>query len=322
MQRLLLALIAIFLLATGVITAGAQDFGRYYPETGHTLDPRFVRYFDAHGGLELLGYPITDSFLDARSGLIVQYFTNARIELAPDPDTGQLEVRLSPLGELLHGWDPPAEAAGFPIGSNPGCEFFAFDELAGLGYNVCHAFLAFYKSRGGPAMLGLPISDVLLENDRIVQYFQGFRLDWYPADLAGAQVRIAPLGRAHFEVMGYDAALRRPRLPNNRALYRVVELYPKASMSKPVIRPGEVQEIYVVVWDQNLQPVEGVAVAVILHFPNGDRALMMKPTGHNGVSRESVTLSDQSPGTVVTFEVWATYAEFQSTTRDSFRVWW
>ncbi len=68
----------------GIFPVHAQENGRYFPETGHTIDGQFVRFFDLQGGLEILGYPITDAFVDPRSGWLIQYFQNARMELVLD----------------------------------------------------------------------------------------------------------------------------------------------------------------------------------------------------------------------------------------------
>jgi hypothetical protein len=87
----------------GPAAAQGPQPGRYYPETGHAIEARFVAYYDSHGGLAILGYPITDAFLDPSSGLLIQYFQNARIELVPDLVSGELQPRLSPLGELMGG---------------------------------------------------------------------------------------------------------------------------------------------------------------------------------------------------------------------------
>jgi hypothetical protein len=68
--------------------------GRYYSETGHTLDAEFVEYFDNHGGLGILGFPITDAFVDYWTGLVIQYTQNGRMELFPDPTSDDMQVRL------------------------------------------------------------------------------------------------------------------------------------------------------------------------------------------------------------------------------------
>lgn len=68
----------------------------YYAETGHQLCGRFRDYWHSHGlklgdagtvsnreSLALLGYPISEEFIDPDSGLTVQYFERARLEYNP-----------------------------------------------------------------------------------------------------------------------------------------------------------------------------------------------------------------------------------------------
>ena len=313
---LMALLLAVGALGRFSLPAAAQEQGRYYPETGHTLDARFVAYFDEHGGLGILGYPITNSFIDPKSGWLIQYFQDARMELAPD-EAGSLVVRLSPLGEYLGGWQPPLHGDPSLIGPNPGCKYYPES-----GHTVCYAFLAYYEQHGGPALFGYPISEFKLENDRIVQYFQGFRLDWYPDDPMGTEVRVAPLGRLHFEAAGYDRALLRPGLPSDMILYRVLELLPKASVWKPVVQSSDTQHVYVTVRDQNLNPVAGVSVTLNAHFPQGDRTLIMPVTDESGLSQLSLDFAGESPGNDVNLEFWIVRGEIQASTRDSFRIWW
>ena len=53
--------------------------GFYFPETGHGLSGPFREYWEAHGGLDLFGFPITD---ELRQGAVtVQWFERARFEL-------------------------------------------------------------------------------------------------------------------------------------------------------------------------------------------------------------------------------------------------
>jgi hypothetical protein len=317
MTRRALALGAVLVaLAGAAYPALAQDLGRYYPETGHTLDTRFVEYFDEHGSLAILGYPITNSFLDPTTGWLVQYFQNARVELAPDA-TGALEPRLSPLGEYLGGWQPPLAGEARVLSANPGCRFYPES-----GHSVCHAFLDFYDRNGGPAQFGFPISEFRLENDRIVQYFQGFRLDWYPDDPLGSEVRVAALGRLQFEVAGYDRALLRPNLPFDMIFYRVVDLRPRAAVWKPVVQSTDSQHVYLTVHDQNLNPVSGAAVTLIAHFPTGDQIVTMPITDEQGVSQVTLTFEGQPAGSDVNLEFRVVRGEMQASTRDSFKIWW
>jgi hypothetical protein len=311
------------LVALGIVAAAlgfpalAQDLGRYYPETGHTVDARFIRHFDGRGGVAVFGYPITDAFLDPRSGRLTQYFQNARLEWAIPPGRTQGEVRLSALGEMLGGWDPPEPEAVIPFGSDAGCRYYRES-----GHGVCHAFLDFYDRYGGPQVFGYPISEFKIEGDRIVQYFQGFRLDWHPDDPSGGRVRVAPLGRIHFESQSYDRSLLRPRLPSDRLEYRVLQLRPRSAVRKPVVRADDTQDIYLLVRDQNLNPVRGAAVTVQIRFPQAERTLLMPVTDERGVSRISLSFAGQPPGSRVLLEFWVSYGELTGTTRDSFLIWW
>jgi hypothetical protein len=311
-----LIVVALLFPAFPAAAQGPQP-GRYYPETGHAIEARFVAYYDSHGGLGILGYPITDAFLDPSSGLLIQYFQNARIELVPDLVSGELQPRLSPLGELMGGWGPPLGDGQLPLTGSAGCRYYPES-----GHRVCHAFLDYYESHGGPAVFGYPISEFELDHERIVQYFQGFRLDWYPDSVDVGSVKIAPLGRLNFDREGYDPSLLKPNLPSNMLLYRVLQLQASASVSKPIVGSSDSQTLYIAVQDQNGNPVEGAAVTVLAHFTDGNQTLLMPQTDTKGISRLPITFKDQRRGETVDLFYWAVLGDMQTTTRDSFRVWW
>lgn len=294
--------------------AGAQTSGRYYAETGHTLDGRFVEFFDGRGGPELLGFPITESFIDPHSGLLIQYLENARLERTAGGDP---LVRLSELGILVGGWDLPQRAAPIPIGRNPGCRYYEES-----GHQVCHAFLDFYERHGGPASFGLPTTEFRIEDGRVVQYFEIFRLDWYPESRNGNRIRIGPLGRLHFEQMAYSPALLSPVAPSDPLEYRVLDLRLNASVRTPLLSVEEVQSLYLAVSDQNFRPVEGAATLLTVHLPGATRFQMLPLTDHNGVTRAELSFPDQLPGTRVTLEYTVVFGELSALTRDSFYIWW
>ncbi len=314
---LICMLLGVGALMLDVGSASAQEADRYYPETGHTIDARFVEFFDQNGSLAIMGYPITDSFIDPLSGWLVQYFQNARLELILDQATGSMKVHLCPLGEWVGGWDLPLESSQISASSNPGCRYFAES-----GHQVCFAFLDFFNRYSEKNLFGYPISEFKIENDRIVQYFQNFRLDWYPAAIGGGQVKVAPLGRVHFDMLMYDRSLLNPNVPSNRILNRVVDLQLKASVAEPIIGSSGVQEVYLLVRDQNLNPVPGVAVTLFAHFPDGDRTLVMPVTDEGGISRLQVAFKDQDPGNSVALEFWVVYGDIIKMTCDSFMIWW
>jgi hypothetical protein len=300
---------SVFGIALSIATqAMAQIAGRYYSETGHLLDSRFVEYYDSHGGLEILGFPITESFEDPVTGMLIQYLENARLEFAAELVEGGASINLAQLGVIMGGW--------IPIGSNPGCRYYP--ESA---HQVCHAFLDYYETRGGPPLFGFPITEFRLENDRIVQYFQGFRLDWFPERLS-ERVLVAPLGAEHFDLMGYDRSLLDPEPPSDMLEYRVLELRPRSSVWKPLVSSDDMQQIYLVVTDQNLVPVQGAAVLVTAYLPTGLRMQLMPMTNENGITALDLPIEDQTPGTKVTLEYVIVYRDLSVITTDSFYIWW
>jgi hypothetical protein len=68
----------------------------YIQETQHTLSNPFLRYWWAHGGVQLLGYPITEPAVE--NGHVVQYFERARMEHHPEKAASGYEVELGHLG--------------------------------------------------------------------------------------------------------------------------------------------------------------------------------------------------------------------------------
>ena len=318
MKRLAIALLGLAFASSMAPSIWGQtgDNGRYYSETGHTLDGRFVAFYDGHGGTEILGFPITDSFIDPRNGWLIQYTENARLEFVPQANSGLVGVRVGALGEALGGWDPPLTPEQIPPSADATCRYYSES-----GHAVCHSFLAFFDRMGGAELFGFPISEFQLEGDRIVQYFQGFRLEWFPEDAADRSVRVAPLGRQHFESLGYDPALLRPSLPQDMLLYQVLELRAKASVSVPMAPSDGEQIISIAVRDQNLQPVARASVLLTVHLAGDDRLLLMPPTDERGLSQIVVGYEGQPLGTNVELEFLVARNGLETETRDSFRIW-
>lgn len=307
-----LSLLVLSLVAgTTFLSASAQSGGRYYAETGHTLDARFLDYYDQHGGPEIFGFPITEAFNDPDSGQLIQYTENSRLEWVLDED-GVGHAALRPLGEILGGWYVPDESS---LGDGRGCRYFEES-----GHATCYAFLSFFNAHGGQDLFGLPISDFVIQNDRIVQYFQYFRLDWYPDAPQPDQVRVGPLGREHFRSAGYDSSLLQPITAADDQEYRITELRPSASVANPAVEPGEQQAVYLVTRDQNLLPVQGAAALLIVHSPTGNRYFLMPKSDAQGLSQLSFSVGELARGSKVNLDLWVIHAGFQVVVRDSFSI--
>ncbi|MHB8619685.1 MAG: hypothetical protein ACYDAG_08960 [Chloroflexota bacterium] len=85
---------------------------QYFPETRHTVANAFLAFFNQHGGVNVLGYPISDEMPDRLSdGAIhtVQYFQRGRMEYHPELAGKPGQVSLGLLGDTLlkqMGWLP------------------------------------------------------------------------------------------------------------------------------------------------------------------------------------------------------------------------
>ncbi len=206
MKRLVLPLVGC--LAAGILLLpwfpgqAQQVSATYFPQTGHYLDEPFLSTFEATGGLQTWGPPITEAF--AESDLLVQYFQRARME-CPLGNQDASQVELSPLGELLGQGRPRTSPVSNSMIEGELCRYFPE-----TGHNVCFSFLAFYTEHGGPDILGLPISELTLEPAMITQYFQRSRIEWHTDAPPDAAMRLGALGQEYFAAKGLDPSLLFP----------------------------------------------------------------------------------------------------------------
>ena len=283
---------------------------RYFPETGHWVTGEFLdAYESVEDPLMLYGFPITDAFEDKKEHRIVQYFERARFELHPDED---LVVQRTPLGKNLYSQGP-----GLPVASNhPDCQTFP-----GISFQVCHAFLDFFNANGKLAQFGYPISNFEIHDDRIVQYFELARLEWHPELPEDQRVRISDLGVKYFEIMQENPRLRDPSTRNNPPR-DIVEIQSRAFPKKAIVGPDDEQEIYVIVQDQNLKPVEGASVEIEVRLPSSAVLQSGEPlkTDRDGIAVFKFQVPDEPAGETITM-VKARYRIFETVTTASFRIW-
>jgi hypothetical protein len=86
--------------------AGGADGAVFFPATGHTLGGVFRQQWEATGGAEVYGEPISEPLEERwRAGGVayaVQYFERARMEHQPTWAGTPKEVRLGRLGTALY----------------------------------------------------------------------------------------------------------------------------------------------------------------------------------------------------------------------------
>jgi hypothetical protein len=175
---------------------------RCFTATGHTISGNFLRYFEAMGGEESLGYPITGPL--EQEGRLVQYFEYARLEDHPDSPSGPV-VKLSMLGERLGRVQPPLSLSRVPPASERGSRYYPQ-----MGHAVSGDFLSYFDRHGGLDRFGFPIAEPLAVKGKLVQDFQRGRLVWHLEHHPGDRVTLEPIGRVYFEAQGLDPALLDP----------------------------------------------------------------------------------------------------------------
>ena len=147
--------------------------GTYFSETGHHVTGKFLTIFEARGGVEIFGFPRTESFIE--DGITVQYFQRARLELHPDKLGTPYEVQSTLIGDIL-----TKERGSVFLKAEPRPNSDSYRYFPETGYAVQFGFKRFYDDRDGLTILGYPISNELQEDGVAVQYFQRGRLEYHP----------------------------------------------------------------------------------------------------------------------------------------------
>jgi hypothetical protein len=161
---------------------------QYFPKTGHSVAGPFLAFYNAHGGQSVFGLARTEAIQEPGDG-IVQYFENTRLDLAHG------QVQIADVGDLLTKSQQPFPK-GPPIAGIPKHPFFQLG-----GRNVSDIFLRFWRTHGGAANLGMPISDELHQmngdgtgNSYQVQFFDKARIEYHPELHGSAVVQLGKLG--------------------------------------------------------------------------------------------------------------------------------
>jgi hypothetical protein len=170
----------------------------YFPPVQHSLRGPFLRYWTAHGGLPIFGYPISEEFQEVNPAdgqtYTVQYFERNRFEYHPEFAGTPAEVLLGLLGvERTQGRAFPA---GAPIPTDATHQWFPE-----VQHSLSGAFLQYWTAHGGLALFGYPISEPFEEVNPAdgklytVQYFERNRFEAHP-EFAGtpAEVLLGLLG--------------------------------------------------------------------------------------------------------------------------------
>jgi hypothetical protein len=317
LRGLCIGLIVILLLANQGVAAAQVERSRYFPETGHWVTGAFLEMYESVPNPEIVfGYPITEAF-DSRlspnpSGTLIQYFEQVRFELHPENPT-DLRVTTTLLGEYFFDQDE------FQPSNQNQASPYACRSIPEDGLPVCYAFLQYFDRHGGVAQFGYPLSELVTHAGRMVQYFQRARFEWHPGNPPGMKVVLSDLGREYFYAVNEDFGLMQP--DSDWVLANPLQLRVSAFVNRAVMPPNGLQELYVVVQNQTLQPVPGAHVMLHLTLPSGKiHDFSMPLTNSNGISQVSFIIQDEPAGLVHAVVVVRTI-ELHVTTETSFRIW-
>jgi hypothetical protein len=180
----------------------------YFPIVGHTLWGGFRDYWNAHGGLEQFGYPITEQFDEASPTdgkmYTVQYFERARFEWHPE-NKSPYDVLLGLLGHTItRGREN--EGPFLPAQPQTGTGFVYFPST---GHNMAPQFAQYWQEHGGLPVYGYPISEAFMEVSKadgkpyLVQYFERNRLEYHPELPEAYRVSLGLLGTEVLRARGW-----------------------------------------------------------------------------------------------------------------------
>jgi hypothetical protein len=185
----------------------------YFLETGHTLRGSFREFWQQHGGVAVLGFPISEEMTEQSpedgQTRTVQYFERALLEYHPDKAGTSFDVQLAPLGRwLVQAKLKQDDSHGIPhiftmdrAPAQPNTPTYQY--FPQTGHGIKGQFLKAWQAAGGVRILGYPITqefqDVLPADGKvhILQYFERARLEWHeeiPGPLE-QKVKLGLIGR-------------------------------------------------------------------------------------------------------------------------------
>lgn len=177
-------------LTSTVLYADATTPEHCFAETNFCVRGPFLRYWQAHGGLAINGYPISNEFvqvLEDGNAYTVQYFERVRMEYHAN-NAPPFDILLGQFGRRLHPAEPPVARAA-------GATYFP-----ATGHNVRGSFLRYWQRNGGLAQFGYPLSEEFTETledgqSYVVQYFERARFEHHPENRPPFDVLLGQFGR-------------------------------------------------------------------------------------------------------------------------------
>jgi hypothetical protein len=148
------------------------------------VDKLFREFYDRMGGTDVLGKPLTTVF--ERDDRSMQIFANFALEHWAENIETPYEVQPSLLGTWVSGSRFFGQVRPFRSS-----ELVMY--VPQTRQSLRFGFLNFWRTHGGIDLLGFPISEEIVDNDVVAQWFQRGKLTYDPTQAQAIQ--IADLGR-------------------------------------------------------------------------------------------------------------------------------
>jgi hypothetical protein len=145
-------------------------------------------------------------------------------------------------------------------------------------------------------------------------------LDWRHPELPHRTlVVLEDLGRIYFDANENPARLL--RLPFDNRLLEVLSLQTRISQRQYFLSGR--QTFFIIVQDQNLQPVSDAQVNITITLPSGEEQRVLVPTltDKDGIARFDFNSKSRSPG-IAKINVEVKYDNLEAQTTTSYRIWW
>lgn len=182
---------------------GESQKSRTFSETGKTARGIFLDYWDNNGALTQQGFPISEMFTEVSplngKPYTVQYFERAVFEYHPE-NQAPYNLLLSQLGTFQYKQKYPGGAPGQQPNSTEGSML-----VSETGKHLGGKFLEYWKTHGGVAQQGYPISNEFVEKsdtngkEYLVQYFERAVLEYHPENQAPYDVLLSQLGTFQYK---------------------------------------------------------------------------------------------------------------------------
>ncbi len=286
---------------------------QYFPDSGHNVCDRFLKFFRARGGARIFGYPITEQFVE--DGRLVQYFQRVRMEYHPELPPAY-HVQLGLLGDFLA---PPQQKARIADSDRPKSNDPQRRYFPETGHTVGLAFLEFFNENGGIDNFGYPVTEFMLENSRPLQYFQRALMEWNPNQ---GGIVLHNLGEMWIEQHAHLRSLRDSTPQLSIVGPAVNSLEVTASVRDAFTGLVAEQMVWVYVNDQNGAPVVGAQVTLTASFLSENQVFSMPPTDELGHTQIAFGVDGLSPGQLAIVDVTVTFNALTARTWAFFFAWW